>query len=74
MCEYIIEKQYSGVNWNFKMFNQTTSLDTKDKTRYSNFAAEDLDTTLCLIDQEIKESPRKTQKLVVDFLVSKQMP
>lgn len=56
------------------MFNQTTSLDTKDKTRYSNFAAEDLDTTLCLIDQEIKESPRKTQKLVVDFLVSKQMP
>lgn len=44
------------------------------KTRYSN-PTKDLDTIPYLIDfQEIRESLRKIQNLVVDSLVSKQLP
>jgi len=44
---------------------------TEDKTQYSDFA-EDFNTIPYLKNfQRIKELPTKTQKLVVDFLVSK---
>lgn len=54
--------------------SQTTSLATKDKVLYSN-SAKDLEIVPCLTNfQEMSESPRNTQKPVVDFQLSKQLP
>lgn len=52
--------------------SQTTSLVTVAIDLYFD-SVEDLDTTYCfLLFKEISESPKNTQKLVIDLLVSGQ--
>lgn len=60
----------SRSNW----WIRTSSLVVADKALYSA-SAEDLDRVLCFfVFQDTKESPRKTQNPVIDFLVPRQEP